>query len=141
MQDNVLSCGEARMQVAGYLDGEPCPALAAHLAQCEACLGACLEEALRRPLEVVVPTGFRQRVLARLPEVPPAEAPEYSLELAAAACLFAAFGAALWWSGEIPSIVAVLTEALGQPTILAAALAIETALSLYWLWRVSTEEQ
>lgn len=140
MQDNMLSCSEARLRMTTYLEGEPCPELAAHLARCEACLEACMEAALRRPADVRVPDHFRAQVLARIPSAVAVETEENYWALLAAASFLAALGAALWWSGSLPGIT-VVTETLGRPAMLAAAGGIETALSLVWLWRVATAQQ
>jgi hypothetical protein len=141
MQDEVLSCGEARLQIDSYLSGEPRSALTAHLAGCDACLEACLDAALRRPPGVRVPEHFREQMLARIPVTAPAEAPEYPWAQVVAATLFPVFGTALWWSGELRGMAAVVIAVLRNPAILAASAAIETAFLLLWLSLVFTAEQ
>ena len=140
MQDDALNCREARARMAGYLAGESCPAVAAHLTACEACLEDYLDAGLRRPTEVRVPDHFRSRVLARLPAGVRADAPEYPWALVAAAGVLAALGAGLWWSGELPAMATLLTDALLRPAVLIGAVGIETTLSLLWLWRVATTD-
>jgi len=125
----------------GDLAGEHCPEVVAHLAVCEECLEACLDAALRQPREVRVPEHFRNRVLARLPAEARADAPEYPWGLLAAAGALAALGAGLWWSGELPGITALVTDAMARPAILIGVVGIETALSLLWLWRVATADR
>ncbi len=139
MQDEMLSCRETRRQLASYLAGEPHPALAEHLTGCEACLEACMDEALRRPPDVPVSKGFQQRLLARIPESTPVEPPVYPWAHVVAACLFATLGAAVWWSGRLPQLLADVTDVMGSPLMLAAAIVVEIVLSLLWFWRVATE--
>jgi hypothetical protein len=140
MRDDTLSCSEARLRMTGYLNGEPCAPLAAHLVECPACLEACMEAALRRPAEVRVPRHFREQVLARVPAAAPIEARDCSWVLVTAASLFAALGAGLLWSGALPDIGSVVIGALARPAVLAAAVGIETTLSLLWMWRVMAAE-
>jgi hypothetical protein len=139
MQDQVLSCREARPQIAAYLDGESCPALAAHLNTCAACVEACLETALRRPPAVRVPEHFSNRLLARGPEIEPSEPREFRWAVAGV-ILFVMFGVALWRTGVLFAEVQLTTEFLRRPIVLLAAGGIEIALSLLWLWRVLIDE-
>ena len=125
--------------MAGYLAGEPCPEAAAHLAACEGCFEACLDAILRRPREMPVPEHFRHRLLARLPASTRLDTAEYPWGLVAAAGVVAALGQCLWWSGELPGITSLVTDAMVRPAILIGVAGIETALSLLWLWRVAAD--
>jgi hypothetical protein len=128
MQDDPLSCDEARRFSAQ------------HLEHCDACLDACLEDALRRPAGVVVPERFGQRVLASLPAVPPPARTPWDLWPVAAACVPALLGAALWWSGTLPDISGTIPLALQHPAVLAAVGALEMAFALLWAVRVEASE-
>ena len=138
MQNQVLSCREAQLQMAAYLDGESRPSLVEHMATCEACLEACITMGLQRPPSVRVPNHFRNRVLAQL-DAPVPEAREYRWVLLGAILLMM-FGAALWWTGEIPAVAASMAEMLGRPVVLLAVGAIETVLALVWLRQVLIDE-
>jgi len=132
MQNEVLSCGEARRRIPEYLRGEPCPSLLSHLARCEACLEACLETALATPAATKVPEGFQERVLGQLPVAASAEMRNCVWTLAAVAVSFAALALRLWYGGEIFVFAAAVIQ---RPAILAASAGIETVLALLWLWR------
>jgi hypothetical protein len=140
MHGEMLSCEEARRQMSGCSEGPPGPAVAEHLSRCEPCLEACLDAALARPAEVRVPEHFKQRVLARLPEAAPVEMPEYPWALVAASILYAIFLAALWWSGDLARLVALVDDAVRRPVVLLAIGGAETALSLLWFWQVWSED-
>jgi hypothetical protein len=139
MQGQVLNCDQARLQIAGYLEGSPCAALSEHLSRCEACLDVCVQASLRRPSDVSVPGNFGQRLLARLPEAPPAEIHERLWGALVAAIVAAIVAVALWRSGEISFIAAPVADVLRRPAILVAVGATETTLSLLWLWRIWRE--
>ena len=136
----MLSCEEARRQMSARPDGPPGPALAEHLSRCEPCLEVCLDAALARPPEVRVPENFRQRLLARLPDATPAGMPEYPWMPVAASILCTIFLAALWWSGDLARLLALLDDAVRRPVVLLAIGAAETALSLLWFWQVWSED-
>jgi hypothetical protein len=136
MQDDALNCSEARRRMAGYLTGEHCPEVAAHLAACEECLEACLDAALRQPQEVRVPEHFQSWVLARMPADIRPEELEYPWPLLSAAGVIAIVGVVLWWSGEFAGFATLFTDALSQPRVLLAVVGSEAAVSLLWLWRV-----
>jgi hypothetical protein len=136
MQDDTLSCAQARPLVARYLAGEPCPELARHLEHCDACLDACLDQSLRRPADIPVPERFGARVLASLPAAPaPVRTPLDLWPVVAAACLPALLGAALWWGGALPEVSAKVAQALLDPAVLLTAGAIEMAFALLWAVR------
>jgi hypothetical protein len=130
MPDRTLSCEAARALFARYAAGEPSPALARHLDECDACLEACMEEALRHPPAVPVPADFRERVLAAARrEHDAAPLPGDLWVQVTAACLPAILGVALWWVD--PNL-----QLLRQPVVCATALGIETVLAFVWVWRV-----
>ncbi len=135
----MLSCDEARRQMSARPEDPPSPALAEHVSRCEPCLEACLDAALARPPKVRVPENFKQRLLARLPEAVPVEMPEYPW-VPLAAVLFAVFLVALWWSGDLARMVALVDDAVRRPVVLLAIGAAETALSLLWFWQVWSED-
>lgn len=139
MQDEMLSCEEARRLMSACPDGPPGLSLAEHLSRCEPCLEACLDAALARPSEVRVPDNFKQRLLARLPDADAVEMPEYPWLPVAASILCTIFLAALWWSGDLARLVALLDDAVQRPVVLLAIGAAETALSLLWFWQVWSE--
>jgi hypothetical protein len=140
MQSEMLSCEEARRQMSACPDGPPSAALVEHLSRCEPCLEACLDAALARPPEVRVPEHFKQRLLARLPDAAPAEMPEYPWLPVAASILCEIFLAALWWSGDLARLLALLDDAVRRPAVLLAIGAAETVLSLLWFWQVWSED-
>lgn len=140
MQGEMLSCDEARLLMSACPDGPPGPALAEHLSRCEPCLEACLDAALAHPPEVRVSDNFKQRVLARLPEAAPVEMPEYPWLPVAASILCAIFLAALWWSGDLARLVALLDDAVQRPVVLLAIGGVETVLSLLWFWQAWSED-
>jgi len=137
----MLSCDEVRRQMSACPEGSPSPALAEHLSRCEPCLEAGLDAALARPPEVRVPEHFQQRVLARLPAAAPVEMPEYPWVPVAASILCAIFLAALWWSGDLARLLALLDDTVRRPVVLLAIGGVETALSLLWFWRVWSEDR
>jgi hypothetical protein len=139
MPGQVLNCDEARLQIAGYLEGSPCPALSEHLSRCEPCLEICVQASLQRPSDVRVPGNFGQRLLARLPEAPPAEIHERLWGALVAAIVAAMVAVALWRSGEISFIAAPVADALRRPAVLLAVGATETTPCLLWLWRIWRE--
>jgi hypothetical protein len=94
-----------------------------------------LDAALKRAPDVRVPEHFSQRLFARLPDVPPEQRPSPwvlpALALAGGATL-AALGIAaidLGWTRW-------LTLEFSQPPVFVTILAIESVLSLAWVWRV-----
>jgi hypothetical protein len=99
-----------------------------------------LDAALKRPPDVRVPEHFSQRLFARLPEsMDDAPAAPRStlwilpaLALASAATLGALGIAAvdLGWTRW-------LTQELTQPSVVVTILAIESVLSLAWVWRLT----
>ena len=139
MQNETLNCEQARLKMAAYLEGEACFSLEAHLAGCETCLAACMEQALGRPAPVRVPTGFRERLLEQLPATPPAEGHIDRWALVAAG-LFAGIGTALWFSGEFTYLAGLAVETLAQPAILISAAGIEAFLAFAWLRRAASRE-
>jgi hypothetical protein len=90
-----------------------------------------LDGALRRAPEVPVPANFQQRLLARLPEQVP-EPRGAGWELPAFAfggvVSLTALGVVLFKTG--------VAHWLMRPEALLGVLALETALSFVWLWRV-----
>lgn len=135
MQNAVLDCHQTRLRLQDYLDGaEACPAVAAHLAHCDACLEACLEAALRRPAEVPIPGGFTARTLDRLSvqlETTPSALP---YALAAACGLFVMLGVTLVSRGMVTSLNRSIEQM--RPEVLLSVLGVEAGLCLLWFWRV-----
>jgi len=134
MTDAIVDCRAVRLRVAAYLEGaDRSPALAAHLAHCEACLEACLEEAFRRPTEVQLPGDFTAAVLR---EAAAREGTRSVLPYAvAAACvLFIVLGITAASSGLLLESARSLQQL--SPRWLILALGVEAALSLLWFWRV-----
>lgn len=133
MPDNTMNCADAGLQMRAYLAGEPCPALAAHLAGCDACRLACLETALRERPEVAVPPRFAALVMAQLPP----EEVERSWAPGAVPVLFALLGVMLWWRGDLVDV----GQALRRWEVLTALAALETVSVLAWAWRVATRHE
>jgi hypothetical protein len=139
MQNQVLSCREAQLQMDAYLNREFRPILVEHLATCEACLDACITMGLQRPPSVYVPNHFRNRVLAQRDTVEP-EAREYRWALLGV-ILLTVLGVGLWWAGEISGIAASMVGMLGRPMVLLAVAGSETVLALLWLRHVLIDER
>jgi hypothetical protein len=89
-----------------------------------------LDAALRHAPEVQAPRNFRQRLMTRLPEIPPAETPrtwQLPVRVGIAAFVFGALTSGALKLGLVGWLV--------RPGVLLAVLAIETAIALTWLWR------
>ncbi len=133
MQDAMLDCHAVRPRLAAYLEGaDRSPALAAHLAHCEVCLEACLEEALRRPAEAQIPGDFTAAVLREA--TPNGTRSVLPYAVAAACVLFIVLGITAVSTG-LPLEIARSLQQL-SPRSLISVLGAEAVLSLLWFWRV-----
>jgi len=89
-----------------------------------------LDAALRHAPESHVPRNFRQRLMARVPEMPTAELPRtWRLPLLAAFVVVILGALALW------AVRLGLAGWLAQPSMLLAVLVVESAIAVVWLWR------
>ncbi len=135
MQDQVLSCREARSQIASYLNGGACPGLPAHLMTCDDCMESCLDAALATSAEVLIPEYFRDRLLSQATSAPLADPPEFRWGMVAVG-LFVTFAIGLCWTGEVHAVATSIVDSLRQPIVLIAVTALEIVVSILWLRRV-----
>jgi hypothetical protein len=139
MQDQVLSCRDARSQIAACLNGGVCPGLPEHLMTCDDCMESCIEAALATPTEVLIPEYFRDRLLSQVPTAALGDATEFRWGMVAVG-LLVTFAMGLWWTGEVHAVLTSIVDSLRRPIVLIGVTALEIVSSILWLRRVLIDE-
>jgi len=129
MQGESLDCGSVRRYIASGSGGAH---IAEHLAGCDECMNALLEQSLSQAGPVPIPSGFARRVASQCGE--PSVLP---YALAAACLLFAVLSAWLLASGGLAETRRLLADAARRDMLLLAVGAVQTLSLAAWLWRVA----